>query len=90
MFRIQYLKEILLLPALLNRDEKVIGGLAGLLSEIGQAVSILLSHGMLNIRAKQFFLALVIVRIKSTKFHYGIQVIIIKYLVSIYAFKSWY
>ena len=36
----QFLKEVLLLPALNNRDEKVIGGLACLMSEIGQAVSI--------------------------------------------------
>ncbi|XP_029122255.1 uncharacterized protein [Elaeis guineensis] len=44
LFRIQYLKEILLLPALLNRDEKVIGGLAGLLSEIGQAAPALIAE----------------------------------------------
>ncbi|KAG5534611.1 hypothetical protein RHGRI_022662 [Rhododendron griersonianum] len=35
--RIGYLKEVLLLPALTNGDEKVIGGLACLMSEIGQA-----------------------------------------------------
>ncbi|XP_062105267.1 transportin MOS14 isoform X1 [Humulus lupulus] len=35
--RIHFLKEALLLPALNNRDEKVIGGIACLLSEIGQA-----------------------------------------------------
>lgn len=35
--RIHFLKEVLLLPALSNRDEKVIGGLACLMSEIGQA-----------------------------------------------------
>ncbi|XP_030483962.2 transportin MOS14 isoform X1 [Cannabis sativa] len=35
--RIHFLKESLLLPALNNRDEKVIGGIACLLSEIGQA-----------------------------------------------------
>ncbi|EXB41423.1 hypothetical protein L484_007573 [Morus notabilis] len=35
--RIHFLKEGLLLPALNNGDEKVIGGLACLLSEIGQA-----------------------------------------------------
>lgn len=39
--RVHFLKEALLLPALSNRDEKVIGGLACLLSEIGQAVSII-------------------------------------------------
>ncbi|XP_026666278.2 transportin-3 isoform X4 [Phoenix dactylifera] len=44
LFRIQYLKEILLLPALLNRDEKVIGGLAGLMSEIGQAAPALIAE----------------------------------------------
>ncbi|RVX06939.1 hypothetical protein CK203_014952 [Vitis vinifera] len=35
--RIQFLKEVLLLPALNNGDEKVISGLACLMSEIGQA-----------------------------------------------------
>ncbi|KAK4804792.1 hypothetical protein SAY86_004609 [Trapa natans] len=35
--RVQFLKEALLLPALVNGNEKVIGGLASLLSEIGQA-----------------------------------------------------
>ncbi|KAK9271665.1 hypothetical protein L1049_002028 [Liquidambar formosana] len=35
--RVHFLKEVLLLPALTNRDEKVIGGLACLMSEIGQA-----------------------------------------------------
>ncbi|KAI4348420.1 hypothetical protein L6164_009146 [Bauhinia variegata] len=35
--RVHYLKEILLLPALTRGDEKVIGGLACLMSEIGQA-----------------------------------------------------
>ncbi|KAG9450046.1 hypothetical protein H6P81_010011 [Aristolochia fimbriata] len=34
--RVQFLREALLLPALANRDEKVIGGLACLMSEIGQ------------------------------------------------------
>lgn len=38
LFRVQFLKEALLLPALTNGDEKVIGGLACLMSEIGQAV----------------------------------------------------
>lgn len=38
LFRVQFLKEALLLPALSNRDEKVISGLACLMSEIGQAV----------------------------------------------------
>lgn len=37
--RVQYLKEVLLFPALTRGDMKVIGGLACLLSEIGQAVS---------------------------------------------------
>ena len=40
LFRIHYLKEVLLIPALKNRDEKVIGGLASLLAETGQAVCI--------------------------------------------------
>ncbi|KAL0014887.1 hypothetical protein SO802_001956 [Lithocarpus litseifolius] len=35
--RVHFLKEVLLLPALTKGDEKVIGGLACLLSEIGQA-----------------------------------------------------
>ncbi|XP_028118997.1 uncharacterized protein LOC114315996 isoform X10 [Camellia sinensis] len=35
--RVGFLKEVLLLPALTNGDEKVIGGLACLMSEIGQA-----------------------------------------------------
>ncbi|KAB1211378.1 Transportin-3 [Morella rubra] len=35
--RVHFLKEVLLLPALSTGDEKVIGGLACLLSEIGQA-----------------------------------------------------
>ncbi|XP_015570915.2 transportin MOS14 isoform X1 [Ricinus communis] len=35
--RVHFLKEVLLLPALSNRDEKVINGLACLMSEIGQA-----------------------------------------------------
>lgn len=37
--RVHFLKEVLLLPALSSGDEKVIGGLACLMSEIGQAVS---------------------------------------------------
>ncbi|XP_071723480.1 uncharacterized protein, partial [Rutidosis leptorrhynchoides] len=35
--RVHFIKEILLLPAINNRDEKVIAGLALLMSEIGQA-----------------------------------------------------
>ncbi|XP_057489374.1 transportin MOS14 isoform X2 [Actinidia eriantha] len=35
--RVGFLKEVILLPALTNGDEKVIGGLACLMSEIGQA-----------------------------------------------------
>ncbi|CAB4275551.1 unnamed protein product [Prunus armeniaca] len=35
--RVHFLKEVLLMPALSNSDEKVVGGLACLLSEIGQA-----------------------------------------------------
>ncbi|CAN0876032.1 Tnpo3 [Linum grandiflorum] len=37
LYRIQFLKEVLLLSAINNRDEKVISGLACLMSEIGQA-----------------------------------------------------
>ncbi|KAF3435348.1 hypothetical protein FNV43_RR22435 [Rhamnella rubrinervis] len=40
--RVHFLKEALLLPALSNGDEKVIGGLACLLSEIGQAAPALI------------------------------------------------
>lgn len=39
--RVHFLKEMLLLPALTGGDKKVIAGLACLMSEIGQAVSIL-------------------------------------------------
>ncbi|XP_062010475.1 transportin MOS14 isoform X2 [Rosa rugosa] len=35
--RVHFIKEVLLLPALSNGDEKIVGGLACLLSEIGQA-----------------------------------------------------
>ncbi|XP_039172284.1 transportin MOS14 isoform X2 [Eucalyptus grandis] len=42
--RIHFLKEMLLLPALTNGDEKVIGGLARLLSEIGQAAPALIAE----------------------------------------------
>ncbi|KAJ0988688.1 hypothetical protein J5N97_007044 [Dioscorea zingiberensis] len=45
LFKIQYLKEILLRPALANGDEKVISGLACLLSEIGQAAPALIAEG---------------------------------------------
>ncbi|KAK1568404.1 hypothetical protein Q3G72_024037 [Acer saccharum] len=37
LYRVHFLKELLLLPALTDGDEKVIGGLACLMSEIGQA-----------------------------------------------------
>ncbi|KAA8548316.1 hypothetical protein F0562_004745 [Nyssa sinensis] len=37
LFRVGFIKEVLLLPALANGDEKVIGGLACFMSEIGQA-----------------------------------------------------
>lgn len=37
--RVHFLKEMLLLPSLGSGDEKVIGGLACLFSEVGQAVS---------------------------------------------------
>ncbi|XP_028778156.1 transportin MOS14-like, partial [Neltuma alba] len=40
--RVHYLKEVLLLPALSRGDEKIIGGLACLLSEIGQAAPCLI------------------------------------------------
>ncbi|PON35483.1 Exportin [Parasponia andersonii] len=43
--RIHFLKEVLLLPALTNGDEKVVGGIACLLSEIGQAAPSLLVEG---------------------------------------------
>ncbi|XP_028553838.1 uncharacterized protein LOC110092572 isoform X2 [Dendrobium catenatum] len=42
--RIPYLKEILLIPALNSRDEKVIGGFACLLSEVGQAAPALIAE----------------------------------------------
>ncbi|XP_073005339.1 uncharacterized protein [Typha latifolia] len=45
LFRIQYIKEILLLPALVNKDEKIIAGLACLMSEIGQAAPALVAEG---------------------------------------------
>ncbi|KAJ4729616.1 Transportin like [Melia azedarach] len=40
--RVPFLKELLLLPALTDGDEKVIGGLACLMSEIGQAAPCLI------------------------------------------------
>ncbi|MQL88168.1 hypothetical protein Taro_020720 [Colocasia esculenta] len=43
LFRIQYLKDVLLLPAVKNRDEKVISGLACLMVEIGQAAPALIA-----------------------------------------------
>ncbi|XP_065865601.1 transportin MOS14 isoform X2 [Euphorbia lathyris] len=43
--RVHFLKEVLLLPALSNRDEKVISGLACLMSEIGLAASSLIVEG---------------------------------------------
>ncbi|OAY85542.1 Transportin-3 [Ananas comosus] len=45
LFRIQYIREILLLPALVNSDEKIIAGLACLMSEIGQAAPALIAEG---------------------------------------------
>ncbi|CAD5182501.1 unnamed protein product [Musa acuminata subsp. malaccensis] len=42
--KIQYLKEVLLIPALVNKDEKIIGGLACLMSEIGQAAPALIAQ----------------------------------------------
>ncbi|XP_077250127.1 ARM repeat superfamily protein isoform X2 [Tasmannia lanceolata] len=44
LFRVQFLKEGLLLPSLTNRDEKVIGGIACLMSEIGQAAPALIAE----------------------------------------------
>ncbi|KAI8030117.1 hypothetical protein LOK49_LG01G00003 [Camellia lanceoleosa] len=41
--RVGFLKEVLLLPALTNGDEKVIGGLACLMSKIGQAAPSLIA-----------------------------------------------
>ncbi|KAJ9189816.1 hypothetical protein P3X46_001068 [Hevea brasiliensis] len=43
--RVHFLKETLLLPALSNRNEKVISGLACLMSEIGQAAPSLIAEG---------------------------------------------
>ncbi|XP_057718878.1 transportin MOS14 isoform X1 [Arachis stenosperma] len=43
--RVHYLKEVLLLPALTRGDMKIIGGLACLLSEIGQAAPSLIVEG---------------------------------------------
>ncbi|PIA33633.1 hypothetical protein AQUCO_04100212v1 [Aquilegia coerulea] len=42
LYRVQFLKELLLLPALSRGDEIVIGGVASLLSEIGQAAPALI------------------------------------------------
>ncbi|CAK9166202.1 unnamed protein product [Ilex paraguariensis] len=42
--RVRYLTEVLLLPALNNGDEKAIGGLACLMSEIGQAAPSLIAE----------------------------------------------
>ncbi|XP_010249401.1 PREDICTED: transportin MOS14 isoform X2 [Nelumbo nucifera] len=42
LYRVQFLKEALLLPALTSGDEKVISGLACLMSEIGQAAPALI------------------------------------------------
>ncbi|KAK1318956.1 hypothetical protein QJS10_CPB04g00017 [Acorus calamus] len=44
LLRIPFLKEVLLVPALANRDEQVIGGLACLMSEIGQAAPALIAE----------------------------------------------
>ncbi|XP_078433747.1 ARM repeat superfamily protein [Wolffia australiana] len=44
LYRIHYLKEVLLIPALKARNEKVIGGLACLLAEIGQAAPALIAE----------------------------------------------
>ncbi|XP_020245625.1 LOW QUALITY PROTEIN: importin-13 [Asparagus officinalis] len=44
LFRIQYLRDRLLQPALANRDEKIIAGLACLMSEIGQAAPSLIAE----------------------------------------------
>ncbi|XP_078159617.1 ARM repeat superfamily protein isoform X1 [Carex rostrata] len=43
--RVQYIKELLLCPALISRDEKMIIGIATLLSEIGQAAPSLIAEG---------------------------------------------
>ncbi|KAG0461418.1 hypothetical protein HPP92_021715 [Vanilla planifolia] len=42
--RMQYLKDVLLLPALNTRDEKIVGGLACLMSETGQAAPPLIAE----------------------------------------------
>ena len=36
--KMPYIREVLLLPALANRNEKIIAGLACLMCEVGQAV----------------------------------------------------
>lgn len=43
--RVQFLKDVLLLPALANGDEKTVSGLACLMSEIGQAAPSLIAEG---------------------------------------------
>ncbi|XP_074582171.1 transportin MOS14-like isoform X2 [Curcuma longa] len=43
LIRIQYLKDVLLRSAILNKDEKIISGLACLMSEIGQAAPALIA-----------------------------------------------
>jgi hypothetical protein len=39
LYKVQFLRDTLLKPALINADLKIISGLACLMSEIGQAVS---------------------------------------------------
>ncbi|KAJ3671776.1 hypothetical protein LUZ60_007855 [Juncus effusus] len=45
LYRVQYIKEYILVPALISKDEKVIRGLAYLFSEIGQAAPGLIGEG---------------------------------------------
>jgi len=40
-----YIREVLLLPALTNRSEKIIAGLASLMCEVGQAAPGLVAEG---------------------------------------------
>ncbi|KAK6928618.1 Exportin-1/Importin-beta-like [Dillenia turbinata] len=48
LYRGQFLKDVLLLPALTNGDEKVISGLACLMSEVGQAAPYLIVEASLE------------------------------------------
>ncbi|TQD84323.1 hypothetical protein C1H46_030104 [Malus baccata] len=71
--RVHFLKEVLLLPALSNGDEKVVGGLACLLSEIGQAAPSLIVEAS----AEAVALADALLRPGKAKFLFLIQMITI-------------